>query len=109
MQREDILSSIPIKNPDVLWEANKSGMVRMKLERKDFLYSTIKNLTGKVRIDRVPLDKYGSFIWRNIDGRNTISCIQELLQEEYEEEIENLEERVFHYFEVLKKHQFIVF
>ena len=34
---------------------------------------------------------------------------QELLREEYQEEIENLEERVFQYFKVLKGHQFIVY
>ena len=109
MEREDILLAIPIKNPKVAWEENKAGRVRLKLERKDLLYSIMKVLTGKARIDKVPLDKYGSFIWRNIDGKHNVSEIQELLREEYQEEIENLEERVFQYFKVLKGHQFIVY
>ena len=109
MKKENFLLKIPIRNPQVRWEENKAGRVRIKVERKDLLYSTVKVLTGRVRIDRVPLDKYGSFIWRNIDGKNNMEDIQQLLKEEYQEEIENLEERVVNYFGVLKKHQFIVF
>lgn len=108
MERKEMLSAVPIKNPQVLWEENKSGMIRIKVERKDLLYGTIKRFTGKVRIDRVPLDRYGSFIWRNIDGKHTIEEIKNLLQGQQEEEIENIEERIFHYFQELKKHQFIV-
>lgn len=108
MERKEMLSAIPIKNPEVLWEENKAGRIRIKVERKDLLYTIIKKLTGRVRIDRVPLDRYGSFIWRNIDGTRTIEEIKDLLQEQ-EEEIEHLEERVFRYFEELKKHQFVVY
>lgn len=108
MERKKMLSAVPIKNPQVLWEENKSGMIRIKVERKDLLYGVIKRFTGKVRIDRVPLDRYGSFIWRNIDGKHTIEEIKNLLQGQQEEEIENIEERIFQYFQELKKHQFIV-
>lgn len=109
MEKEEFLVKIPIRNPQVTWEENKVGRVRIKVERKDLLYSAVKVLTGKVRIDKVPLDKYGSFIWRNIDGKNNMGDIQKLLKEEYQEEIENLEERIVNYFGVLKKHQFVVF
>lgn len=109
MERKDMLMAVPIKNPDVAWEENKSGRIRIKVERNDLLYGTIKKLTGKVRIDKIPLDRYGSFIWRNIDGKHTIGEIKDSLQEQQEEEIEDLEQRIFNYFEVLKKHQFIVF
>lgn len=109
MERKEMLSVIPIKNPEVSWEENKAGRIRIKVERKDLLYTIMKKMTGKVRIDRIPLDRYGSFIWRNIDGKHTIEEIKDLLQEQEEEEIECLEERVFRYFEVLKKHQFVVY
>lgn len=109
MERKEILSVIPVKNPEVLWEENKSGRIRIKVERNDLLYSTIKKLTGKVRIDKIPLDPYGSFIWKNIDGKHTIEEIKDSLQEQQEEEIEDLDERIFHYFRELRKHQFIVF
>lgn len=109
MERKRILSVVPIKNPEVLWEENKSGRIRIRVERNDLLYGTIKKLTGRVRIDKIPLDSYGSFIWRNIDGKRTIEEIKNSLQEQQEEEIENLEERIFNYFQELKRHQFIVF
>lgn len=108
MEREAILATIPIRNPEVMWEENKSGRVRIKVERKDILYSIIKALTGKVRIDKIPLDRYGSFVWKHIDGKTTIAVIQERLKEEYEE-IENLEERTMNYLEALKEHQFVLF
>lgn len=109
MERKEMLSVVPIKNPEVSWEENKAGWVRIKSERNDLFYSTIKKLTGRVRIDRIPLDRYGSFIWRNIDGKHTIGEIKDLLQEQEDEEIECLEERVLRYFEELKKHQFVVY
>ena len=109
MERENILSVIPIRNPEVLWEENKFGRIRIRVERNDLFYGVIKKLTGRVRIDKIPLDPYGSFIWRNIDGKRTIEEIKDYLQEQQEEEIEDLEERIFRYFQELKKHQFIVF
>lgn len=109
MERKEMLSVIPIKNPNVAWEENKAGRIRIKVERNDLFYTIIKKLTKRVRIDRIPLDWYGSFIWRNIDGKHTIGEIKDLLQEQEEEEIERLEERVLNYFEVLKQHQFIVY
>lgn len=109
MERKEMLSVIPIKNPQVSWEENKMGRIRIKVERKDLLYAIVKKMTGRVRIDRIPLDRYGSFIWKNIDGKHTIGEIKDLLQQQEEEEIERLEERIFQYFEVLRKHQFVVY
>lgn len=109
MERKDMLSAVPIKSPDVFWEENRSGRIRINVERNDLLYGTIKKITGKIRVDKIPLDKYGSFIWRNIDGKHTIEEIKNLLKEQQEEEIEELEQRIFAYFKALKKHQFIVF
>ena len=109
MERKELLLVIPIKNPEISWEENKAGWIRIMVERKDLLYAIMKKLTHRVRIDRIPLDWYGSVIWRNIDGKHTIGEIKELLQEQEEEPIEHLEERVFRYFEELKKHQFVVY
>ncbi len=109
MERREILFAIPIKNPDLVWEENKSGRIRIRVERKDLLYGAIKRFTGRVRVDKIPLDEYGSFIWKSIDGKRTIEEIKNSLQEQQEEEIEDLEQRIFNYFQVLKKHQFIVF
>ena len=109
MERKEILAAVPIRNPEVSWEENKAGRIRIKVERRDLLYTIIKKTTGRVRIDRVPLDWYGSFIWKSIDGKHTVEEIKDLLQEQEEEEIERLEERVINYFEVLKKHQFVVY
>lgn len=108
MEREQVLAVIPIRNPEVSWEENKSGRVRIKVERKSILYSAIKILTGRRKIDKIPLDRYGSFVWKHIDGKTTIACIQECLKEEYDE-IENLEERTMNYLEALRGHQFIIY
>ena len=37
MGREEMFRSIPMKNPEVSWEENKAGRVRLKVERKNII------------------------------------------------------------------------
>ena len=108
MGREEMFKSIPVKNPEVSWETGKSGRVKLNVERKEFIYKVIKVFTGKGRYEKVPLDRYGSFIWKNIDGKKSVQKILELLEDEYEGEIEDGRERTYKYFKSLKEYEFIM-
>lgn len=107
MERENVFEFIPERNPEVLWEENSKGFVRIRVENCGLRSKIVKKLTGQARIDRVPLDRYGSFIWHYIDGEHTIGMIAALLAEAYPE-LEALEERMCDYVEALEEHGFIM-
>ena len=108
MGREEMFRSVPMRNPEVSWEESKSGKVRIKVERKDFFSKLVKIFTGKPRFDIVPLDPYGSFIWKQMDGKKSVYKIQEILEDAYEGEIEDTRERTYKYFRSLKEYELIV-
>lgn len=108
MGREEMFQSIPMKSPEVSWEESKTGRIRLKVERKNTIYRIIKIFTGKVMIDKVPLDRYGSFIWKHVDGKTSVQKMQELLEDEYGEELEDVRERTYRYFRSLVEYEFVV-
>lgn len=108
MERENVFECIPVRNPRIFWEENSRGLVRIRVENCGLRSKIVKKLTGQARIDKVPLDVYGSFIWRQIDGKRTIGMIAYMLEDAYPE-LEELEERLYSYVEALEEHGFIVY
>ena len=60
------------------------------------------------RISHIKLDEYGSFVWRQVDGRRTIFEISDLVKEKFGREAEPLLNRLVKYFETLYQNEFIL-
>ena len=57
----------------------------------------------------VNLDQIGSFVWKNIDGKNTFGEIADKLRREFGESIEPVYDRLGQFINSLRRYEFITF
>ncbi|MBE6708315.1 MAG: PqqD family protein [Ruminococcaceae bacterium] len=94
--------------PDVLkWSTDKEGIVTFEIENKGIVKRITQVLFFKPKVSYVHLDKFGSFVWKQIDGKRTITEIGELVEAEFGEEAHPLRERLGTYFRILESYNFI--
>ncbi|MDZ7331217.1 MAG: PqqD family protein [candidate division KSB1 bacterium] len=56
---------------------------------------------------RIKLDSFGSFVWKLINGQNTVEQIANLFQARFKGEIASVHERVALFVQMLARHGFI--
>lgn len=108
-QKKNYLDFVPKKNPAFCWELDDDGMVVILIENKGIYNCIAQKLLKKPRVSRITLEKFGSFIWRQIDGARSVYEISGLVSEEFGEEAEPLIERLVKYLRILQNNRFILF
>ena len=108
-QKKNYLDFVPKKNPAFCWELDDDGMVVILIENKGIYNRIAQKLLKKPRVSRITLEKFGSFIWRQIDGTRSVYEISGLVSEEFGEEAEPLIERLVKYLRILQNNRFILF
>lgn len=108
-KQENYLDYIPMKNPNYNWREDEKGRVIVEVVRKGF-YDKIAQKFFKVPSKSdIELDEYGSFVWKYIDGTNTIFNISNEVHNQFGEKAEPLLNRLVKYFQILKDHKFILY
>ena len=92
---EDVLNIVFKKNENIEYEVNEEGIVT-KLEKQDHkIQRAFRKLKFKIPMyKKVELDKYGSYIFLQIDGVKTVEELGIKLDEKYGEESHPLYERL---------------
>ena len=92
---EDILNIVFKKNEDIEYEVDEEGIVTI-LEKQDHkIQRAFRKLKFKIPMyKKVELDKYGSYIFLQIDGVKTVEELGIKLDEKYGEESYPLYERL---------------
>ena len=106
---ENYLEKIPVKNPDIKWSEDESGIVTLEIENKGFMKKVTQILFKKPRISYVHLDENGSFVWPLIDGETNIIDIGKKVDEHFGEKAQPLYERLAKFFQILSSYRFIMF
>jgi hypothetical protein len=91
---EEILQFRP-KRVDFEWSINTEGLVEIKVPK--FTSNFGKSFCKVIRKDNsftANMDKIGSIIWKNCDGRNSVKDILGVLKKEFPKE-ENIDQRLF--------------
>ena len=103
---EEFLQFIP-KRLDFEWHTDEDGLVRIKVPKfkSDFGKSFCK-VIKKDDTFTANLDKLGSLVWKNCDGRNTIKDILDIIKKEFSKE-ENLDQRLFLFISQMKNLNYI--
>lgn len=102
------LSIRPVIKDEILWKENDCKVVLI-LKNKGFFNRMFQLIIKKPKISYIQLDEYGSFIWKNIDGKNTIADIATALASRYSDAVEPLYIRLFEYMTTLKENKIITF
>lgn len=91
---EEILQYRP-KRVDYEWSTNAEGLVEIKVPKfKSNFGKSFCKVIKKENTFTANMDKIGSIIWINADGRNSVKDILEMLKKEFPKE-ENMDQRLF--------------
>lgn len=91
---EEMLQVRP-KRVDFEWSTNKDDLVEIKVPK--FQSNFGKSFCKVIKKDNkftANMDKAGSIIWKNSDGKTTVKEIREILKKEFPDE-ENMDQRLF--------------
>ena len=97
------------KRLDFEWSTNADGLVEIKVPkfRSNFGESFCK-VIKKDSTFTANMDKLGSLVWKQCDGKKTVKSILEHLQKEFPDE-ENIDQRLFVFLSQMRNLNYIDF
>jgi hypothetical protein len=108
-KQENFLDKVPCRNESITWSEDTEGIVTLEIENKGVFNTIAQKLFKKPRISYVHLEEIGSFIWKRIDGKKSVSALADELKEEFGDKAEPLYERISKYIQILNSYNFINF
>lgn len=103
---ENYLDCIPEIN-DKKWSILEDGIVEVVIENTGFYNTLAQKVFHKPRFSFIKLDKYGSIVWQQIDGKKSIYEIGQELAKTEKGAQEKLYERLSVFFKILEQHKYI--
>ena len=103
---DEFLRFIPKRN-DFEWYTNEEDLVRIKVPKfKSNFGKSFCNIIKKENTFTANLDKLGSLIWENCDGKNTVKQILKIVKKEFPNE-KNIDQRLFFFIQQMKSLNYI--
>ena len=91
---DEFLRFTPKRN-DFEWYTNEEDLVRIKVPKfKSNFGKSFCNIIKKENTFTANLDKLGSLIWKNCDGKNTVKQILKIVKKGFPKE-KNIDQRLF--------------
>lgn len=106
--KENYLDYIPKRHEDVKYMILPNGHVQVEKEHKGILFFLTQKFLKKPRVSYIEMDDFGSFIWKSMDGKQTVLEISKLVHAEFGEKAEPLIDRLVKFMNILYEHRFIV-
>lgn len=106
--RENYLDFVFIKKDGLKYEENSKGECTIFVENKGVFNRIMQKLLGKPKVSQIHLEEFGNFIWKQIDGTQTVLQISEKVHEHFGEKAEPLILRLVQYFKILQNNGFVV-
>ncbi|WP_250675331.1 PqqD family peptide modification chaperone [Paraclostridium ghonii] len=92
---EDVLNLVFKKSENVEYEVSEDGVVTILEKQNHKIQNFFRKLKFKIPMyKKMELDKYGSYIFLQIDGKKSVKEIGENLELKYGEEIHPIYERL---------------
>lgn len=105
----NFLDIIPRKNEKYRWVVLENGIVQIQIDRNSWLDKTVRLFFKTPAMMKIDLDRYGSYIWQEIDGTKNFDSISERFKEKFGDEVEPLYSRLGSYANILRNNNFIKF
>ena len=100
------LDYVPVKNPDVEYETDKTGKVTVYIEWKGFYHKIAQKFFHRPRVSDVSLDNYGSFVWLAIDDKKDVHQLSRELDAQFPKMEKSLS-RLIKFLEILHDNHLI--
>lgn len=107
-QSKNYLDFIPMKNPAFPVSEREDGLVTVTIIRRGIYDKIAQKFFHVPAQSNIDLDKYGSFIWKQISGSRSIYDIGQLIKAKFGEAAEPLYPRLVKFFAILKENRFIM-
>ena len=104
---ENYLDYIPVCSPENTFSVREDGIVIIHREHKGFYSKIAQKFYKRPKVSNIELDKFGSFVWKQMDGKRSIYEISFLVKDEFGKEIEPLIPRLTEFFKILYRNHFI--
>ena len=99
--------SVPVRREDHPWRLKEDGMVEVDMENKGFYHWMAQKFFHKPRVSHIALEKDGSVVWQNLDGKNTVMDIIHIMEQAFPNEKDRMLDRVVTYMATLQRNRFI--
>ena len=106
---ENFLDYVPKRNSLYKWEVNQKRHVEVAVTNRGFYNRIVQVIFHKPKISKIELDDFGSFVWQEMDGKQTIYEIGIHVKEKFGKKAEPLYERLCEYIRTLHNNRFIVY
>lgn len=106
-KKKNFMDLVPVCNPAFTWDVDKQGKVTVHMVNRGFYNWIAQKLFKKPRISHIDLDRYGSFVWQQMDGKRSVFEISKLVEEHFGKEAEPVIDRLVAFFRILYQNKFI--
>lgn len=104
----NLLDCTPVREPDLKWTEDENGIITLHRVHNTLTDRLAHAVTKKpLRQSHITLEEFGSFLWKNMDGRTTLGELANLLKDEFGDSIEPLYPRLEKYIVTLKNNKLI--
>ena len=103
------LEKVPVRNPEFSWKEDGQGIVTVDMVHKGIFDKLAQKLWVTPKVSHMKLDRFGSFVWKQMDGNRNIIDIGVLVREEFADQAEPLYERLAEFVKMLRDNRFVTF
>lgn len=102
------LDYIPVRKDKYAWKQAEDGSVTILVENKGVFHWLAQHFLHKPRVSQIHLEEFGSFLWAQIDGEQTVYEIGQRMKQHFGEKAEPLYPRLVQYMRNLEQYEFVV-
>lgn len=106
---KNYLDFVPVHNPEFEWTADRDGLVTVHMVHKGVYAAIAQKFFHTPRISHIHLDRYGSYLWQQINGQKDVGQLADDMREHFGEAAEPLYDRLIQYMQTLRNHRFVSF
>lgn len=106
---KDYLNFIVVKNPNINYWMKSNGHVVLEIWHMGLFDKIAQKFFNSPKSSNIEMDKYGSFVWNNINSKRTLGEISQLVKKEFGDKAEPLEPRLLTFCRTLKSNDYIGF
>lgn len=108
-KQQNYLDFVPVINPQNSWTQDEQGIVTIDMVHRGFYARIAQKFFHTPRVSHIKLDAYGSFLWKEIDGVQTVGALAQKMKAQFGEQAEPLYDRLVKYMQILHNNRFILF
>ena len=108
-KKENYLDYIPKHNSLFPYGERADGRIEIMRKNKGLFNRIAQIFFRKPKVSRIELYDFGSFVWKQIDGKRNVYEIGKLVKDKFGQEAEPLYERLTKFLFVLRNNDFILY